>query len=204
MTDMNTLQIPTPEADNTSGDKSPSFSPSARESASKRRERTVACGGDTLTPCDEIPSQRLASAAVTATVTGGPEGRVHPGRPAEEPRSQPARAAADVSQQQPFPSFMRRYIDMAGETRREMDQPRPLPGAHFVPRAPREAATVTPSITPPESPPPKTPSVTGTATRTAVAGSICPTCGCRVPARLSAADRQRAYRQRKQGKPVVP
>jgi hypothetical protein len=36
--------------------------------------------------------------------------------------------------------------------------------------------------------------------QTPEACDICPTCGCRVPARLSAADRQRAYRQRKQGK----
>ena len=158
--------------------------------------------GDTLTPGEQMPSQTLASAscasAVTGDVIGGPEGRVHPGRPAEEPRSQPARAAADVAQRQLFPSFMRRYVDMAGESGPEMGQP--LPQAHFVPRELRGAVTVTLSIAPPATRPPMAAPVTGTATRTPVAGSICPTCGCRVAARLSAADRQRAYRQRKQGK----
>jgi hypothetical protein len=63
MTDaMNAPQIPTPEAGDAPG-----------ESASKRRERTVACGGDTLTPGDKIPSQGLASAsAVTADVAAEP------------------------------------------------------------------------------------------------------------------------------------
>jgi hypothetical protein len=109
----------------------------------------------------------------------------------------PTRAPATVSQHQAFPSFMRRYIDMASESGPEMDQPRPPSEAHFVPRPLRGAATVTPSITPPETPPPMTASVTGTAPGTPVAGSICPTCGCRVPARLNAAERQRAYRERK-------
>src|SRR5450631_581106 len=104
MTDaMNAPQIPTPEAGDTPGDETPSFSPSASESASKRRERTVACGGDTLTPGDKIPSPELASAAVTADVTESPEGGAKP---------DPTRAPAAVSQDQAFPSFMGRYIDM--------------------------------------------------------------------------------------------
>jgi hypothetical protein len=53
--------------------------------------------------------------------------------------------------------------------------------------APSVAASVTPAVT-------------------VAAGSMCPTCNCRVPARLSAAERQRAYRERKRekAKPVVP
>jgi hypothetical protein len=47
----------------------------------------------------------------------------------------PTRAPATVSQHQAFPSFMRRYIDTAGASGPEVDQPRPLPEAHFVPRA---------------------------------------------------------------------
>jgi hypothetical protein len=200
---MNTSQIPAPEAGDTSGDKSPSFSPSARESASKRRERTVAWSGDTLRAGDDNPSQNLASAsAVTADVTESREGAAESDRPVEEPH-RPRPAPAAVSQHQAFPSFMRRYIDMAGASGPEMDQPRPLPEAHFVPRASRGSRTVAPSITPP--PPPMAASVTGSATpvagsATPVAGSTCPTCQCRVPARLTSAERQRAYRERKREK----
>jgi len=166
--------------------------------------------GDTLTPGEQMPPQTLASAshgsAVTADVTGGPEGRVHLDRPAEEPRSQPTRAPAAVSEN-PFPSFMRRYIGERlrdGSTSAATDQPRPLPEVHVVPRILREAAPVTPPITPSRAPSTTT-SVTPTVTAPA-AGSICPTCQCRVPARLSAADRQRAYRERKrkQGEPIEP
>ena len=65
-------QIPAPEAGDSPGDKIPSFSPSARESASKRRERTAAFSGDTLTPGDEFPSQGLASASThIAGITAG-------------------------------------------------------------------------------------------------------------------------------------
>src|SRR5580704_10908492 len=103
--DMNVPQIPTPEA------------------------------GDTPPPGDENPSQKLASAscasAVTADVTESPEGAAESDRPAEEPH-RPRPAPAAVSQHQAFPSFMRRYIDMAGASGPEMDQPRPLPEAHFV------------------------------------------------------------------------
>jgi hypothetical protein len=244
---MNAWQIPTPEA------------------------------GDNPTSGHEILSQKLAfaspAAAVTATVTGGPAGRVHPDRTAEEPRSQPARAAADVSQQQPFPSFKRRYISMASASGPSVDQPRPLPEAHFVPRILREAGmVVTPAVTrasgshlepvgqndledDPKIPSflrrhgvgaahaqpiasdweaskcpqadqsggflpsilrgfvtfPATPSRAPASASPAVtlapaAGSICPTCRCRIPARLSAAERQRAYRKRKREKAklVVP
>jgi hypothetical protein len=72
------------------------------------------------------------------------------------------------------------------------DQP-----SRFLPsilREDRRDGLVTPL--PPQAPP--------VVTSTVTAGSICPTCGCRIPARLSGAERQRAYRQRKQGKPVIP
>jgi hypothetical protein len=42
-------QIPMPEADDNPGDEIPSFSASARESASKRRQRTASRSSDTLT-----------------------------------------------------------------------------------------------------------------------------------------------------------
>jgi hypothetical protein len=116
---MTAPQIPTPEADSTSGDKSPSFSPSARESVSKSRETTVACNGDALTAGDDNPCKTLAlvspAPAVTATVTESPEGGAEPDRLVEELRSHvPTRAPTAVSQRQAFPSFMRRYTDMAG------------------------------------------------------------------------------------------
>jgi hypothetical protein len=194
------FQIPAPEAGDTSGGKSPSFSPRAKESASKHRERTVACGGDAPTPGDEISSQKLVSAscasAVTADVTESPEGAAEPDRPVGEPSSHmPTRApAAVVSQHQAFPSFMRRYIDMAGSSG---PQPRPLP-AGFVPSIVRETGIVTTPITPSQAP--GAASVTPAVTVAPVAGSICPTCRCRIPARLSAAERQRAYRKRKREK----
>jgi hypothetical protein len=55
---------------------------------------------------------------------------------------------AAVSQHQAFPSFML-AISASGP---EMDQPRPLPEAYFVPRILRETKTVTPPITPPQPP----------------------------------------------------
>jgi hypothetical protein len=180
---MSARKIPTPEAGDNPGDKIPSFSPSARESASKRSKRTVACGGDTLTPCDEIPSQTLASASraqvVTADVTESPEGAAEPDRPMEEPRSR-------------LPPWLRRRL--------EQDLP-PTAGtrvppleAHFVPRILREAKAVTSPVTPSQAS--VAASVTPAVTAAPIAGSICPTCQCRVRAKLSAAERQRAYRER--------
>jgi hypothetical protein len=72
----------------------------------------------------------------------------------------------------------------------QADQP-----SGFVRRILREAGLVTFPVTPSQAPPA---SVTPTVTAAPVAGSVCPTCNCRVvPARLSAAERQRAYRRRK-------
>jgi hypothetical protein len=162
--------------------------------------------GDTPTPGDEISSQKLASvslapavAAPSTDVTESPEGAAEPDRPVEEPRSHmPTRAPAAVSQHQAFPSFMRRYIDMTRASGPEMDQPR-LPPAGFVPRILRGTGIVTTPITP-SQPPREAASVPAAL----APGSICPTCQSRVPARLSAAERQRAYRERKrkQSKPI--
>ena len=70
--------------------------------------------------------------------------------------------------------------------------------AHFVPRILREVMAVAPHTTPSHAP--VAASVTRAVTAVPVAGSICPTCQGRVPARLSAADRQLAYRKRKREK----
>ena len=147
-----------------------------------------------------VPARRLTSAvpapAVTADVTESPEGGAEPDQPVEEPWSHmPTRALVAVRQHQAFPSFMRRYIDMAAASGPEMDQPRPLPEAHFMPPALRGTGTVAPSVTP-SQPPPMAASVTPAVTVSLAAGSTCPTYRCRIPARLSAADRQRAYRKR--------
>jgi hypothetical protein len=70
----------------------------------------------------------------------------------------------------------------------------------FVPRELRMAGLVTKLVTQSQTP---AASVTAGVT-TPIAGSICPTCHCRVPARMSDAERQRARRarQREQSKPV--
>ena len=60
----------------------------------------------------------------------------------------------------------------------------------------RGAGVVTPPVTPPQAPLEGT-SVTSAATVAPAAGSVCPTCQRRVPAKLSAAERQRAYRKRR-------
>ena len=64
------------------------------------------------------------------------------------------------------------------------------------PHADQLSGFVTPIVTPSRASPVVT-SVTPDATGAPVAGSICPTCNCRMPARLSSAERQRAYRERK-------
>ena len=241
-------------ADNTPGDKSPSFSPSARESASKCRERTAACSGDTLTPGDGIPpsglddgmqpsslsapSQTLASAshapAVTADVTEGPEGGAGPDLPLEEPRSHiPAWLRRRIGQDVPpvvappvtrasgahlepvgqhkldddakIPEFLRQHgvTSLATHAQPIASDRKPSEGSQadqpsrFVPRILREAGLVTFPVTPSQAPPA---SVTPTVPAAPIAGSVCPTCRCRVPARLTPAERQRAYRTRKREK----
>jgi hypothetical protein len=59
----------------------------------------------------------------------------------------PTRVPAAVSQHQAFPSFMRRYIDMAGSSGPERDQPRPPPKAHFVPRILRKPGMAVTPVT---------------------------------------------------------
>jgi hypothetical protein len=254
---MNTPRIPTPEAGDTPGNKIPSFSPSSRESASKRRERTVPCGGDTLAPGGKIPSQRLANAScapVTAEVIEeSPEGGAKPLTwPAEPPSwwregtvyapalfrrmgipfTPPVTRASgthlkplgqhELDDDAKIPKFLRRQgvtsltthaRPIASDREPSEGSPADQPSG-FVPsilRRPenadlqRGAGVVTPPVTPSPAPP-VTASVTPAVTAAPAVGSICPTCNCRVPARLSAAERQRAYRkrQRQQGKPVVP
>jgi hypothetical protein len=232
---MNAPQIPTPEAGDTPGDEIPSSSPSRGESASKCRERTGACSGDTLTPG--------AVTAASSDVTESPEGGAEPDRPAAQqaaPSHPPGNRranAASTAQVDAMPRWLRRQI--------EQDLPRiaeayvPLPNAHFVPsilRRPENAdllrqagMVVTPPVTPPTTEHQDQPSgfvprelrmaglvtlpvtqsqapaasVTAGVT-TPIAGSICPTCKGRVPARMSGAERQRARRarQREQSKPV--
>jgi hypothetical protein len=278
---MNAPHIPTPEAGDTSGEKSPSSSPRARESASKRRERSVANIGDTLTPGDKIPSQKLANASCAPAVTedvaesleGGakpltwpaerppwwPEGTVYApglfqrmgipftpsvtrasaahlepvgqhelGDDAKIPeflrrqgvgavRVTPPVTRASGAHLEPFdddakiPEFLRRQgvTSLATHAQPIASDREPSEGSQadqpsgFVRRILREAGLVTFPVTPSQAPPA---SVTPTLTAAPVAGSVCPTCRCRVPARLTPAERQRAYRarQRKQRKPVIP
>jgi hypothetical protein len=206
---MNAPQIPTPEAGDTPGDETPSFSPSASESASKRRKRTAACGGDTLTPGDEIPrflrQQGVGVARVTPPVTRASGAHL-------EPVDQ-----HKLDDDAKIPEFLRRQgvhaarpqpiaIEWEASKRRQADQP-----SGFVPsilRRPenadllRGAGVVTPPVT--SSPaPPVAASVTPAVTVAPAIGSICPTCNCRVPARLNAAERQRAYRERQREKLVA-
>jgi hypothetical protein len=239
---MSTPEIPTPEAGDTPGDEIPSFSPSASESASKRRERTAACDGDTLTPGDKIPSQGLASAsAVTPDVRESPEVAAEPLTwPAERPPWWPEGAVyapgmarrigipftppvtrASGAHLEPvgqhkledddeIPRFLRQHgvtslrthaqpiaSDWEASKRRQADQP-----SGFVLREPRGAGAVTPpvTLTPSQAPP-----VDASVTLAVTPGSICPTCQCRVPARLTPAERQRAYRERRreQGRGLV-
>jgi hypothetical protein len=190
---MNAPQIPTPEAGDTPGDKSPSFSPSARESASKRRERTAACSGDTLTPGDEIP-RFLRQHGVGAAVVTPPATRASGAH--LEPVGQ-----HKLEDDDEIPRFLRQHgvtslathaqpiaSDWEASKRRQADQP-----SGFVPRVVLRDRQVTSLVTPSQASPVVTPDATGAP----VAGSICPTCNCRVPARLSSAERQRAYRARK-------
>ena len=145
------------------------------------------------TPGDKIPSQGLASAsAVTADLSEGPEG-----------------TKPDGPEKDPMPLWLRRWIDQGLPRTAEPYVRRP--NAHFVPsvlRRPenadllRRAGVVTPPVTPAPAPP--VASVRPAVPVAPVAGSLCPTCLCRVPARRSAAERQRAYRERKREQDVAP
>jgi hypothetical protein len=144
MTDaMNTPQIPTPEAGDTLGDKIPSSSPSARESASKRSIHGTSPSGldDEIQPSRSVPRCPLTSVsrdrAVTADVTESPEGDAEPDRPAAQqaaPSHPPGNRranAASTAQVDAMPRWLRRQI--------EQDLPRiaeayvPPPKADFVP-----------------------------------------------------------------------
>jgi hypothetical protein len=193
---MNAPQIPTPEAGECpEGQISPS-GPSA-------------------------PQMADGNAAVEAAVTAGAHDAdanvgAEPDRPAAQqaaPSHPPGnRRAASTAQVDAMPRWLRRWIDQDLPRVAEVYVPRP--NAHFVPsilRRPENAdflrgpGVVTPPVTPSPAPPVAA-SVTPAVTVAPAIGSICPTCLCRVPARRSAAERQRAYRERKreQDKPIVP
>jgi hypothetical protein len=82
----------------------------------------------------------------------------------------------------------------------QADQP-----SGFVPRELWMAGLVTPHVTPSQTPPVATSVTTAVTVASPAVGSICPTCNCRVPARLNSAERQRAYRarRREQGQGVA-
>jgi hypothetical protein len=149
------------------------------------------------------PQTADGNAAVEAAVTAGAHDAdasdgAEPDRPATQqaaPSHPPGNRranAASTAQVDVMPRWLRRQIEQAYV---------PLPNAHFVPRILREVGwAVTPPITPSQAPPA---SVTPTVPAAPIAGSICPTCNCRVPARLNAAERQRAYRERQREKLVA-
>jgi hypothetical protein len=183
--------------------------------------------GDTLTPSEELAFVSPAP-AVTADVAESPEGA------GAGVKVSICFTPAGVSKDRAFPRFLRRYMDgasgahlesVAPEDDRKIPkflrrhgaahaQPIEMPQAEadqpngFVPsivlrdlRDGRVTSPVTPSQAPASAS--VTPAVTAAPP---VVGSICPTCHCRIPARLSDAERQRAYRERKreQDKPIVP
>jgi hypothetical protein len=103
-----------------------------------------------------------------------------------------------------IPKFLRRQgvTSLATHARPIASDREPSEGSQadqpsgFVRRILREAGLVTFPVTPSPAPPVAA-SVTSAVTAAPTVGSICPTCNGRVPARLSAAERQRAYRRRK-------
>jgi hypothetical protein len=170
------------------------------------------------------PQTADGNAAVEAAVTAGAhDADVSDGAEPDRPAAQQAapshppgnlRAnAASTAQVDAMPRWLRRQIEQS--LPRVAEACVPPPNAHFVddgakipeflrrqgvkpsdfvPRALREAMPV---VTPSQALSP-----VATAAVTVAPGSICPTCQRRVPA--GASERQRAYRQRKQRKPVVP
>jgi hypothetical protein len=201
--------------------------PEVTDLMNKNEEGRIQPAARSLVPGDGIPpsapERRLASvsrtpamAAPSTDVTESPEGGAEPDRPVEQPPSHmPTRARAGVSKNRAFPSFMRRYMAGASGEHLEPVEPeddRKIPkflrrhgvgAAHaqpivsdrelserpqadhprgFVPSIVLRDRQVTPVVTMPNP---------------LVAGSTCPLCGCRVPARASAADRQRASRARR-------
>jgi hypothetical protein len=177
-----------------------------RESASKRRVRTVACGGDTLTPGDKIPSQGLASAsAVTADVRESPEVAAEPLTwPAERPPWWPEGAVYAPGMARrigiPFTPPVTRasgaHLEPVGQ--HELDDDAKIPEflrQHGVTSLATHAQPIASDRLPVTQSQVPAASVTAGVT-TPIAGSICPICHCRVPARMSDAERQRARRAR--------
>jgi hypothetical protein len=152
------------------------------------------------------PGNRRANAASTAQVDAMPRWLR---RQIEQDLPRIAEAYVPLPNAHFVPSILRRpenadLLRQAGmvvtppvtpPTTEHQDQP-----SGFVPRELRMAGLVTLPVTQSQTP---AASVTAGVT-TPIAGSICPTCHCRVPARMSDAERQRARRarQREQSKPV--
>jgi hypothetical protein len=196
---MSAPQIPTPEAGDTPG--------SAGESASKGRGAepldSEAAGDQPQASADlpaflrqhlpgYVPSVlRQAGVAVTPPVTRASGAHL-------EPVGQ-----HKLEDDDEIPEFLRqhgvtslaRHVQPIARDREPSEGSQADQSSGFVPRILRTAEAVTSPVTA---------SVTASVT-TPIAGSICPTCHCRVPARLSDAERQRARRarQREQGRGLV-
>jgi hypothetical protein len=215
---MSTPKIPTPEpADNT-------LTPGDRRANAASTARDVGPDSE-IQPSSLSAARRLASAArdraVTADVTKSPEAGAEPLTwPAEPPSWWPEGAvyAPDMARRMgiPFthlepvgqheldddakiPEFLRRQgvTSLATHAQPIASDPKPSPQADqptsgFVPSILRRDGLVTLPVTSPDP------------TGAPVAGSTCPLCGCRVPARASAADRQRASRRRRASAATAP
>jgi hypothetical protein len=158
------------------------------------------------------PGNRRANAASTAQVDAMPRWlrrQIEQSLPRVAEACVPPPNAHFVDDDAKIPEFLRRQgvtsLDLARAQPIARDRV-PSEGSQadqssgFVPRELRRAGLVTRLVTQSQ-----TPAASVTAGVTApVAGSICPTCRSRVPARMSDAERQRARRarQREQGKPV--
>jgi hypothetical protein len=204
---MNAPQIPTPEAGDTPG--------SAGESASKGRGAepldSEAAGDQPQASADlpaflrqhlpgYVPSVlRQAGVAVTPPVTRASGAHL-------EPVGQ-----HELDDDAKIPEFLRQHgvTSLATHAQPIASDREPSEGSQadqpsgFVPRELRGAGAVTPpvTLTPSQAPP-----VAASVTLAVTPGSICPTCHRQVRARLSDAERQRAYRERRRenAKLVIP
>jgi hypothetical protein len=152
------------------------------------------------------PGNRRANAASTAQVDAMPRWLR---RQIEQDLPRIAEAYVPLPNAHFVPSILRRpeNADLLRQAGMVVTPPVTPPqsdqSSGFVPNVVlRDRQPVTSPVTPSQAPPVAT-SVTPAVTAPAV-GSMCPTCNCRVPARLNSADRQRAYRarQREHSKPV--
>jgi hypothetical protein len=229
---MSTPKIPTPEpADNTltPGDRRANAASTARDvgpdseiqpsslSAARRRRLASAARDRAVTP-DVTESPEVAAEPLTWPAERPPwwpEGAVYaPGmaRRIGIPFTPPVTRASgahlepvgqhELDDDAKIPEFLRQHgvtslrthAQPIASDREPSEVSQADHSSGFVPRELREAMPV---VTPSQAPSPM-----ATAAVTVAPGSICPTCQRRVPA--GASERQRAYRQRKQRKPVVP